>query len=187
MQGTITKLGEVSLGSINRMESAAETIAIAADDFSKAGTGMTGILGQVGTVSSEINSATGGLTGASSSINAAASAYQMTNQQMAGMLQSLKEIVEIARREASMTQDQIGQIKAAANALGAAENEATAYLDSVSQVLITAHQKFADSITDTLRAGNAEFHTQVSAATGLLRNAIEVLAETLDTIPPPVK
>lgn len=185
MQATITKLGEVSLGSINRMESAAETISIAADDFSKAGNGMTGILGQVGTVSSEINLATGGLAGASSNINAAANAYQMTNQQMAGMLQSLNEIVENARREASMTKEQIVQIRAAAEALGGAEQEAEAYLEQVGEVLISAHQKFADNIERTLASGNAEFHKQLSTATKNLSYAIQELTATLDTIPQP--
>lgn len=183
MQGAITKLSEVSLGSIGRMESAAENISLAADAFTEVGTGMTGALEQIGTVSREMTVTTGRLSSIAANISVAEKAYQTTSQQIAIMLQSLKEIVENARREASMTLEQIRQIALAAKSLSEAEKEAEEYLNKVSQVLTVTHQKFADNIGRTLTSGNTEFHKQLSTATGHLRGAIEQLSETIDTIP----
>jgi uncharacterized protein YukE len=77
----------------------------------------------------------------------------------------------------------VGQLKAAADQLGQAQNQADNYLQNINKVLAATHQSFANEISNTLKKGNGQFQHELSQAVGFLRSGIQELADTLDELP----
>ena len=102
---------------------------------------------------------------------------------LASMVSDLRSTVENARREASMTSTLVGNLEAASQKLGQAQQAADVYLDGVTKVLGEAHTAFATNVENTLREGNKAFHLELAKATGLLKDAIQELGDTLDALP----
>ena len=57
------------------------------------------------------------------------------------------------------------------------------YLRGVSEVLVNAHNAFAENIERTLRAGNGQFQAELSSAVQLLSGAIKNLGDVVDKVP----
>jgi DNA-binding GntR family transcriptional regulator len=91
------------------------------------------------------------------------------------MLDGLRQTVELASREASLTADVLTRIEGAAQKLACAQQEADGFLDEVTEVIATSHQKFADGMRGTVVEANRQFHQELSQATGLLKEAIQEL------------
>ncbi|MFO1377183.1 MAG: hypothetical protein U1F14_09285 [Steroidobacteraceae bacterium] len=157
------------------MNSGAETLALAADDFAKAGTGVTGALKQADALAAQLGQSSQSLASASASMESVLTDYRSTRDAVAQMLVTLRAAVESAKREASVTADVLQRMEASAAKLAVAQGEADAYLAKVSDVLGTAHSAFATQITSTLNAGNREFLDAMTRATRMLRETIEDL------------
>jgi predicted nucleic acid-binding Zn-ribbon protein len=96
------------------------------------------------------------------------------------MLADLRSTVENAKREANLTSDILTRIESASQKLGQAQKDAEDYLAGISKVLAEAHAEFATNLRNALDLGYKEFYERLSNATGLLRQAIEELASTVE-------
>jgi ABC-type transporter Mla subunit MlaD len=166
------------------MNSGAETLYVAANDFAKAGQGVSDTMKASAAAVEAIKGASGQLTLATDSARSLFADYGKTRDTFALMVTELKQTIENARREASMTSEIIGRIEAAATQLGTAQKESEEYLRGVSEVLVKAHDAFAENVERTLREGNRQFQGELSGAVGLLSNAIKNLGDLLDDFPP---
>jgi hypothetical protein len=99
------------------------------------------------------------------------------------MIEQLQVIVDSARREAAVTSDVITRIESSAEKLGGAQKQAEEYLAGVTEALASAHGEFSEGLSKVVTEANGDFHRSLSSATGLLRDAIEELAATVDVIP----
>jgi ABC-type transporter Mla subunit MlaD len=99
------------------------------------------------------------------------------------MLAELKTTVETAKTEAGLTTQLVSQLKAAADQLGQAQQQADTYLQGVNKVLAETHQSFAHEVSNTLEHGNSEFLKELARAVSFLRSGIQELGETLDDLP----
>ena len=95
------------------------------------------------------------------------------------MVVELRETVELARKEASLTTDILTRIESSATRLGTAQKQADEYLEGVSRVLGEAHMTFATEVRRTLERANTEFHNKLGAAVGLLSAGVQELEVTL--------
>ncbi|MEJ8858639.1 anti-phage ZorAB system protein ZorA [Variovorax robiniae] len=102
---------------------------------------------------------------------------------LATMVSDLRSTVENARREASLTSTLVGNLDAASQKLGQAQQAADVYLQGVTQVLGEAHAAFASNVESTLSKSNTTFHQELAKATNLLRDAIQELGDTLEALP----
>jgi len=105
--------------------------------------------------------------------------YRANREATGSMLTELRAVVESARKEASLTQQALDRIQAAATKLAQAQQETETYLEGVSEVLADAHSKFADGLSRTLDRANSDFHTKLSSAVKLLSSAVEELEVSL--------
>ena len=179
----VSALTSMTTSAIDRLNSGAETLVIAADDFAKAGQGVVGTMNASADATKKMQSSAQSFSTATESIQQIFTDYRRTSDALATMLADLKITIESAKKEAGLTTQLVDQLKVAAEHLGQAQNQADNYLQSVNRVLSETHLSFANEIANTLRTGNATFQQELSTAVGLLRNSIQELGDTLDELP----
>ena len=184
LQDTVTKLAGATNKVIDGMNSGAESLFVAASDFAKAGQGVADTMKASAAAVEAIKAASGQLTLATDGARSLFSDYGKTRDTFAQMVSELKQTIETAKREASMTAEIIRGIESAAAQLGNAEKESEEYLRGVSEVLIKAHESFAENIERSLREGNRQFQGELSSAVQLLSGAIKNLGDVIDDFSP---
>jgi ABC-type transporter Mla subunit MlaD len=175
----VQRLESVTTEAVRGLNSSAETLAIAADDFARAGQGVSGALVKAEALSRNLTESATSLTTATRSMDSLLAEYRQTRDAVGQMLSAVQSTVEAARREASMTADVLQRLNEASTRLSAAQRAADEYLEQVTNVLQTSHQAFAESMKRTLDVGNREFFDQVSTAIKLLRETILELEQTV--------
>lgn len=183
LQTSVSALTSATTSSIDRMNSGAETLAIAADDFARAGQSVTGSMNATTEATAKLQTSAQSLGTATASVQQMLTDYKRTSEAMAAMLADLKATVDTAKNEAGLTNQLVSQLKAAAEQLGKAEQQAEAYLQGINKVLGDVHQSFANEIKKTLQQGNSQFQSELSQAVGQLRSGIQDLGDALDTLP----
>lgn len=184
LQSSVSALSSATTSSIDRMNSGAEILAIAADDFAKAGQSVAGTMNATADATGKIQSSAQSLSSATASVQQMFADYRRTSDALAAMLADLKTTMDTAKKEAGLTTQLVSQLKAAADQLGQAQQQADAYLQGINKVLTESHQSFANEISNTLRQGNSQFQHELTTAVNLLRGGIEELGNTLDDLPP---
>lgn len=184
LQDTVAKLAGSTDKAISGMNSGAETLYLAASDFAKAGQGVADTMRASALAVEAIKGASGQLTLATEGARSLFTDYGKTRDTFSLMVSELKQTIENAKREASMTSEIIGRIEAAAAQLGTAQKESEEYLRGVSEVLVKAHDSFAENVERTLREGNRQFQGELSSAVQLLSGAIKNLGDVVDDFSP---
>lgn len=118
---SISRLGEITTTSIDKMESSAKSLVAASLDFAKAGTGVAGVLEKATTASSGLTEASSVFQDSAASVKSALQDYRLQRDAMAAMTTELKATVEAARREVSLTTDIVLRIEQSAQGLGRAQ------------------------------------------------------------------
>ena len=184
LQDTVARLAGATDKAIAGMNTGAETLFVAASDFAKAGQGVSDTMKASTAAVEAIKGASGQLTLATDGARGLFADYGKTRDTFALMVTELKQTVENAKREASMTSEIISKIEAAAAQLGTAQKESEEYLRGVSEVLVKAHDSFAENVERTMREGNRAFQGELSSAVQLLSGAIKNLGDTIDDFSP---
>jgi hypothetical protein len=184
LQDTVAKLAGATDKAISGMNSGAETLYVAASDFAKAGQSVADTMRASAVAVEAIKGASGQLTLATDGARSLFADYGKTRDTFSLMVSELKETIDNAKREASMTSEIIGRIEAAAAQLGTAQKESEEYLRGVSEVLVKAHDAFAENVERTLREGNRQFQGELSSAVQLLSGAIKNLGDVVDDFSP---
>ena len=184
LQDTVARLVGATDKAITGMNSGAETLFMAANDFAKAGQGVSETMKASTVAIDTIKAASTQLSMATDGARGIFEDYGKTRDTFALMVSELKLTIDNAKREASMTSEIIARIEAAATHLGTAQKESEEYLRGVSEVLVKAHVSFAENVEMTLREGNRQFQRELSAAVQLLSGAIKDLGDLLNDLPP---
>ena len=184
LQDTVAKLAGATDKAIAGMNSGAETLYVAASDFAKAGQGVADTMWAATSAVEAIKGASGQLTLATDGARSLFADYGRTRDTFSLMVSELKQIIDNAKREASMTSEIIGRFESAAARLETAQKESEEYLRGVSEVLVKAHDSFAENVERTLREGNRQFQGELSSAVQLLSGAIKNLGDVIDDFSP---
>ncbi len=183
LQATVEKLSAATGTAVAGMNAGADTLAVAADDFAKAGQGVATTLDATAAAMENINFASNALLSASAVTQKMLENHGSSHAAFAALVSDLRATIETARREASLSAELVDRLQAAAGQLSNAQHQSEAYLDKVNDVLIRAHQSFADNIERTLRESNRQFQKELAQAVSLLSGAIQDLGDTLDELP----
>lgn len=70
------------------------------------------------------------------------------------------------------------------DALSLPKTQMAEYLRGISEVLVKAHESFAENVERTLREGNRQFQAELSGAVQLLSGAIKNLGDVIDDFSP---
>ncbi len=184
MRQSVASLERTTTSSIDKLNAGARTLEQGATAFAQAGDKVTGALGKASTVADKMSEASGALTSSSAALQGVLTDYRANREATGTMLTELRAVVESAKKEASLTQQALDRIQAAATKLAQAQQETENYLEGVSDVLADAHATFAEGLTRTLDRANSDFHTKLSGAVRLLSSAVEELEVSLSGATP---
>lgn len=184
MEQSVAKLTDATAASVNKMHLGADRLDQAATHFASAGDRVSAVMAQAATVSGKLTELTGALTSSASSLQTGLNDYKAQRDSVAELLREVRQTVELAKKEASLTGDVLHRIEASATKLGQAQKAADEYLDGVTDVLGKSSEAFGSSVTNTLARVNNDFHTQLSAAVALLASSVQELEVTLASLAP---
>lgn len=187
LQASVAALASATDRAISGLNSGAETLYVAASDFAKAGAGVTETMKMSASATEAIKASSNQLVAATDGAKGIIADYGRTRDVFATMVSELRQTVENAKRDASLTSELIARIQAATKELGAAQQQSEDYLKGVSAALVGAHESFRDNIDKTLGEGNRRFQKELSDSVGLLSSAIKNLGDVLDDIPQPTR
>ncbi|MBF8178403.1 anti-phage ZorAB system protein ZorA [Herminiimonas contaminans] len=184
LQNTVAGLTQATDKAISGLSSGADTVLVAANAFAKAGDGVSETMRASAVATEAIKVASAQLTMSTDGAKMIFADYAKTRDTFAIMVAELKETIDNAKRDASMTSEIIGRIEKAAQQLTIAQKQSEEYLQGVSEVLVKAHESFRENVENTLREGNRMFQTELSSSVQLLSGAIKNLGDVVDDIPP---
>lgn len=183
MKQSIQALREVTTDSINRMNAGSETMYVAASEFSKAGEGVTGVMQQAAHAVSRIETASGGLASAMENLEKVVADYQATRDSIRLMLEGISKTVENAKAEAGLTESLVESLRRSSDQLVEAQDEATKFLEQVTEVLADSYEKFKSNMESSVSEANNNFHAALAKSTNLLATAVQNLSDVVDDIP----
>ncbi len=179
MAQNVAVLTQTTSTSVDKMNAGAEQLGAASRNFAAAGERVTGVLGQAASVTAKLAETSGALTAGASTLQDLLRDYRVQRDAVGQLVAELRETVELARKEASLTTDILTRIESSATRLGTAQKQADEYLEGVSRVLGEAHMTFATEVRRTLEKANTEFHNKLGAAVSLLSSGVQELEVTL--------
>lgn len=179
-QNSVAQIADSGRGTAHTFENSAQTLNSASSDLAAASHGIASTAQLLTRTGSEITLAANGLGAASALTRETLAAQSEAQQGFAALLLDLRQTIEQARREASLTGDLVSRLEAGASKLGQAERQAESYLQGVNAVLGEAHAAFAHNVEKTLREGNSQFQRELGEAVEHLRTGIDDLGDLLD-------
>jgi hypothetical protein len=177
------RLETATNSNIERMGQGAERLQGAANRLTDNLDSMKSASDGLGTTADKLNTASGTLSTSLVATQLALGDHKAVRDALAQMVADLRTTVDNAKREAGMTSELIKGLQVASETLSGVHKEADAYLEDVSRVLAESMGSFEKEMTNTMRTQNAVFHEELAHATGMLKSAIQDLADVFDTIP----
>lgn len=171
----VTRIEGTTANAFSRLNGGADTLLAAAGKFEASGREASEGFSRIAMVTTNLSDAAGSVAGAARSLDSVVADYRSARDAVGTMLDGLRQTVEVASREASLTADVLSRIEGAAQRLASAQQEADGFLDEVTQVIATSHERFAEGMKGTVTEANRQFHSELSQATGLLKEAIQEL------------
>ncbi len=171
--------------SIDKMNTGAQDMYLAASEFKDAGKVVSGAMQQGAATLDTLSTAADRVSIASSGLSAVMIANQNAQQTIQGMIDALKSVVEQARREAGVSKQIVDDMSKVAQQLHAVEQQTQEYFDQLNNLLDTAFSKFGDAVTRELGKSNAAFQSELTTGTNLLKGAFTELAAVVGTLHKP--
>lgn len=176
---SVDALGRTTSSAIDRMNTGAQLIAVAAEDFTKAGNSVGNVLTQSSGLVEKINSTSANLSTSASSLQDALQDYQAQRSSLTSMLSDFKQTVELAKKDTQLTGDVLVRLEKATTQLGQAETAAEEYLANVTKVLAETHESFTREMSNSVATANRDFHRNLKTAIDLLATTIADLEASL--------
>lgn len=183
MQASVTSMRDVTKDNTLRMENSAGTLSLAADNFSKAGNSVAGVIQQTSTVTDKMATTSVALNVAATTVQTALTDYSSAGKAMSKMVEELKATVEVAKKDATVSQSLVNQIKTSAEHLLQAQSSVDGIFKEVCDELANAHEVFANNVVKGLKSSNTAYQKELKNAVDYLKTAIEELGEVAEKIP----
>lgn len=179
MEQNIAALQNVTTAAIDRMNTGAETMYLAAGEFKDAGGSVAGVMKAGATTMTQLESAARQMSQSTTAMSSVLADYQRTRDSMAQMAVSLQGLVDAARREAGFSRQLVDDLQKAATQLSAAQQQAGTYLERVNATLDKTFTAFGEAVSRELSKSNAAFQSELSTGTNMLRAAYQELAAVM--------
>lgn len=183
MQTSISSMRDITKDNTQRMETSASTLALAADNFAKAGNSVSSVMQQTSTIAEKMSGTALTLNNAATTVQTALTDYNQASQAMSQMVQELKTTIEIAKQDASVSQNLVSQIKQSAEHLQQAQSSVDRIFQAVCDELANAQEEFSKNLIAALKSSNTAYQKELKDAVDYLKSAIEELGEVAEKIP----
>lgn len=182
MQTCVTTLRDATKDNNQRMENSAGILSLAADNFAKAGNSVASVIQQTGTVTDKMATTSIALNTAANTVQTALNDYNTAGKVMAQMVEELKATVEAAKKDATVSQALVNQIKQSAEHLLQAQSSVDGIFKEVCNALAEAHEEFTKNVRSGLASSNIDYQKELKDAVDYLKSAIQELGDLVDDI-----
>jgi chromosome segregation ATPase len=179
---SVDALGRTTTSAIDKMNTGAQLIAVAAEDFTKAGNTVGNVLSQSSGLVEKINSTSTHLSTSANTLQDALQDYQSQRTSLTSMLSEFRQTVELAKKDTQLTGDVLVRLEKATTQLGHAETAAEEYLANVTKVLAETHESFTREMSNSVATANRDFHRNLKTAIDLLATTIADLEASLGSV-----
>lgn len=179
---SVDTLGRTTTSAIDKMNTGAQLIAVAAEDFTKAGNTVGNVLNQSSGLVEKINSTSTHLSTSANTLQDALQDYQSQRTSLTSMLSEFRQTVELAKKDTQLTGDVLVRLEKATTQLGHAETAAEEYLANVTKVLAETHESFTREMSNSVATANRDFHRNLKTAIDLLATTIADLEASLGSV-----
>jgi predicted nucleic acid-binding Zn-ribbon protein len=171
--GAIEAMRGVTSDAVTRMNAGAETLYLAADQFAKAGQEVNSVLHGAKEVAERLAGAATDVSASAVNLREVSAGHAAARDGLAAMVVELKITVENAKREASLTEKMLVDLREVSKELADAQRDVPEYLNGVGQVLVEAQKEFQTGILAAVKKTNTEVWDAFHQAVKSLKDVIE--------------
>lgn len=173
----ITSLGEISGNAITGLNEGAAAVANAVGAVHQATDRLARLTEQMGGAQSNLVQSAQQLTQSSGVLGAASQSLTTATTSLAGTASRLEEVAKVAGTEAEMRSQLLNDLRTMTEQSRVAGQELATLSEEVRGALASNIDSFGTSVSKVLSQHLADYQKQLGDAIGMLRSALEALAE----------
>ncbi|MDE4456126.1 anti-phage ZorAB system protein ZorA [Psychrobacter sp. DAB_AL62B] len=179
---SIQKLSQVTTDSITGMNSGAERMRLAAEQFTTAGSSLSTVTGKTSELIAQVNTTSTNMTSASSSLIELIRDYKNSQNSVNTAIEALENIIQQSKSEAGMTSQMLNDMQNMTTALSQVKREMQEYLAEVSDVLVKSFDSFGTSVESSLNQSLVSFDNTLNQAVQRLATGVEGLGNVVEDL-----
>lgn len=178
----IQKLSQVTTDSITGMNSGAEKMRIASEQFTTAGSSLITVTGKTSELIAQVNTTSTNMTSASSNLIELIRDYKNSQNSVNLAIETLESLIQQSKSEASMSSQMLNDMKNMSTALNQVKMEMQEYLAEVSDVLVKSFDSFGTSVESSLNHSLVSFDNTLDQAVKRLATGVEGLGNVVEDL-----
>ncbi len=178
----IQKLSQVTTDSITGMNSGAERMHLAAEQFTTAGSSLSTVTGKTSELIAQVNTTSTNMTSASSSLIELIRDYENSQNSVNTAIEALESLIQQSKSEAGMTSQMLKDMQNMTTALSQVKREMQEYLAEVSDVLVKSFDSFGTSVESSLNQSLVSFDNTLDQAVKRLATGVEGLGNVVEDL-----
>ena len=178
----IQKLSQVTTDSISGMNAGAEKMRQASESFTTAGNGLSTVTDKTTTLIKEVNTASTNLTSASSNLIELIRDYKNSQNSVNLAITALENLLKQSQSEAGMSTQMLTDMQKMTTSLSQVGSEMQAYLNQVSDVLVSSFDSFGESVEKSLNHSLMSFDNTLDQAVKRLATGVEGLGNVVEDL-----
>lgn len=169
LKDNVSALNSTSINAIEKLNEGAGMVSLAADDFTKAGEKITGVMKEAEALFGQLNHTGKLLSESTLSVQGALQSFASGQEKISTMVEALREIIDQAKEDAGMNKQVVADMRKMVESFGVLKDDMDDFVSGISTVLEEKLGRFRED----MGKHNAEFHKHLSDAVKLLGNAIQ--------------
>ena len=178
----IQKLTHVTTESITGMNSGAEKMRLASEQFNSAGTSLISVTDKTSQLISEVTATSTHLTSASNNLLSLLSDYKNSQDAVNKAIGALEGLIQQAQSEAGMSTKMLDDMSQMTTALNQVKKEIQDYLEQVSGVLVKSFESFGASVETSLNHSLGIYDNTLDQAVKRLSSGVEGLGSFVEEL-----
>lgn len=178
----IQKLSQVTTDSITGMNSGAERMRLAAEQFTTAGSSLSTVTSKTSELIAQVNTTSTNMTSASSNLIELIRDYKNSQNSVNTAIEALESLIQQSKSEAGMTSQMLNDMQNMTTALSQVKREMQEYLAEVSDVLVKSFDSFGTSVESSLNQSLVSFDNTLNQAVQRLATGVEGLGNVVEDL-----
>jgi hypothetical protein len=169
LKDNVSALNSTTISAIEKLNEGAQMVSLAADDFTKAGEKITGVMKEAEALFGQLNHTGQVLSESTKSVQGALQSFASGQERFTAMVEALRSIIDQAKEDAGMNKAVVADMRKMVESFGVLKDDMDEFVDGVATLLEEKLGRFRED----MGKHNAEFHKHLSDAVKLLGNAIQ--------------
>lgn len=178
----IQKLSQVTTDSITGMNTGAEKMRLASEQFTTAGSSLVTVTGKTSELIAQVNTTSTNMTSASSNLIELIRDYKNSQNSVNIAIETLENLIQQSKSEASMSSQMLNDMQNMTTALDKVKMEMQEYLSEVSDVLVKSFDSFGTSVESSLNHSLMSFDNTLDQSIKRLATGIEGLGDVVENL-----